>query len=127
LRVNRGRSPVAAIVCLAACVAAVTSAAPAHGADQYVIFGAGGRACGSWLQARNQTLPDRAVLQSWVLGYITSVNANLLTSGRDVTGGANADALFSWIDSYCATHPLDSIARAAGALLDSMLVKNKAR
>ena len=50
-----------------------------------------------------------------------------LTSGEDVTGGANADALFSWIDGYCAAHPLDSIARAASALLDSMLVKNKAR
>ena len=99
----------------------------AGAANQYVIVGAGSRPCGSWLQVRGQTSPDSAVLQSWVLGYITSVNANLLTSGEDVTGGANADALFSWIDGYCAAHPLDSIARAASALLDSMLVKNKAR
>ena len=124
---NWRRSPSVAISCLAVWMIAVTSADSARGAGQYVIFGAGGRSCGSWLQARTQTLPDSAALQSWVLGYITSVNANLLTSGEDVTGGANADALFSWIDGYCAAHPLDSIARAASALLDSMLVKNKAR
>ncbi len=100
-------------------------AVPAHGKNEYAIFGAGGRSCGSWLQVRSQALSDRAVLQSWVLGYITSVNANLLTSSEDVTSGADPDALFSWIDTYCGAHPLDSIARATGALLDSMLAKNK--
>lgn len=74
---------------------------------------------------RSQAAPDSAVLQSWVLGYITSVNANFLTSSQDVTAGARPDALFSWIDDYCAAHPLDSLARAASALLDSLLVKNK--
>lgn len=79
------------------------------------------------MQVRSQALPDATVLQSWVLGYITSVNANLLTSSSDVTGGASPDKLFSWIDNYCAAHPLDSLARAASALLDSFLVKNKAQ
>jgi hypothetical protein len=109
----------------AACLCVLMSAAPAHGNNEYVIFGAGGRSCGSWLQVRSQALPDSAVLQSWVLGYITSVNANLLTSSDDVTSGANSDVLFTWIDTYCGAHPLDSIARAASALLDSMLAKNK--
>jgi hypothetical protein len=51
----------------------------ANQTNQYVIFGAGSRPCGSWLQLRSQALPDSAVLQSWVLGYVTSVNANLLS------------------------------------------------
>jgi hypothetical protein len=101
------------------------SAVPARAASEYVILGAGGRPCGSWLQVRNQALPDSAVLQSWVLGYITSVNANLLTSSPDVAGGASPDQLFLWIDNYCAAHPLDSLARATGALLDSFLAKRK--
>ena len=103
----------------------VTVAMPAQAANQYVIFGGGSRPCGSWLQLRSQAAPDSAVLQSWVLGYVTGVNANLLSINQDVTGGMTADALFGWIDNYCAGHPLDSLARAAGALLDSLLVKNK--
>jgi hypothetical protein len=96
-------------------------------ANQYVIFGAGSRPCGSWLQLRSQALPDSAVLQSWVLGYLTSVNANLLSVNQDVTGGAAPDALFTWIDNYCAAHPLDSLARATGAMLDSYLANSKVK
>ena len=107
---------------------ALSVAAPAQAAsNQYVILGAGGRPCGSWLQLRSQALPESAILQSWVLGYVTSVNANLLSVNQDVTAGATPDALFSWIDNYCAAHPLDSLARAAGALMDSFLVKSKAQ
>ena len=101
--------------------------APARASNQYVIFGAGSRPCGSWLQLRSQALPDSAILQSWVLGYVTSVNANLLSVNRDVTGDAAPETLFSWIDNYCAAHPLDSLARAASAMIDSLLVKNKAQ
>lgn len=112
---------------LAIFLALLSSVAPALAANQYVIFGAGSRSCGSWLQVRSQALPDAVVLQSWVLGYLTSVNANVLSVNRDVTGGAEPDALFSWLDSYCAAHPLESVARAASALLDSLIVKNKAQ
>jgi hypothetical protein len=101
---------------------------PANAAsNQYVILGAGSRPCGSWLRVRSQALPDSAIMQSWVLGYVTSVNANLLSVNRDVTGDAAPDALFTWIDNYCAAHPLDSLARAASAMLDALLVKNKAQ
>jgi hypothetical protein len=112
---------------MAALLLVLLSAAPARAASEYMILGAGGRPCGSWLQVRSQALPDSAVLQSWVLGYITSVNANFLTSSPDVTEGANPDALFSWIDNYCAAHPLDTLARAASALLDSFLAKSKVK
>ena len=111
----------AAFLLIALCIG------PARAANQYTVFGAGSRPCGSWLQVRGQALPDGAVLQSWVLGYITSVNANLLTSSSDVTGGASPDKLFSWIDNYCAAHPLDSLSRATGALLDTFLAKEKAK
>jgi hypothetical protein len=106
--------------------AGLLSSAPLLAANQYAIFGAGGRPCGSWLQLRSQLNPDSAVLQSWVLGYITSVNANVLTTSQDVSGGDTPDALYSWIDGYCAAHPLDSLARATGSLLESLRAKSKA-
>jgi len=108
----------------AACLAILSLAAPARAGDQYVIFGAGSRPCGSWLQVRSQALPDSTVLQSWVLGYITSINANVLKISQDVASGASSDALFSWIDNYCAAHPLDSLARAASSLVDSLRSKH---
>ena len=106
---------------------ALLFAAPAEAGNQYTILGAGSRPCGSWLQARSQATPDSAILQSWVLGYITSVNANLLIVSRDVADGNSPDGLFSWIDDYCAAHPLDSVARATGGLLESLRAKSGAR
>jgi hypothetical protein len=106
---------------------AMLSVAPVHAANQYTILGAGSRPCGSWLQARSEATPESATLQSWVLGYVTSVNANLLTVSQDVADGTSPDGLFTWIDNYCASHPLDSVARAAGSLVDSLRAKNGAR
>jgi hypothetical protein len=103
------------------------AAVPARAGNEYAILGAGSRPCGSWLQARSQAAPDSAVLQSWVLGYITSVNANVLTVASDVADGMAPDALFSWIDNYCASHPLDSVARATGSLLESLRSKKATR
>ena len=117
----------AAIVRLAVFVCALSSAATVHAGNEYVIFGAGSRPCGNWLQLRSQALPDSVILQSWVLGYVTSINANLLSVSQDVSGGAAPDALYSWIDNYCASHPLDSVARATSARVDAMLVQNKAK
>jgi hypothetical protein len=112
---------------MAAFLLILLSAGPLRASSEYVVLGVGSRPCGSWLQVRSQALPDSAVLQSWVLGYISSVNANFLTSSPDVTSGASPDALFSWIDNYCAAHPLDTLARAANALLDSFLAKGKVK
>ena len=108
-------------------LAALSAAAPARAADSYVIFGAGGRPCGNWLQVRSQAAPESAVLQSWVLGYVTSVNANVLTVNRDVAAGATPDVLFSWIDDFCGSHPLASLARAASGLVDSLREKHPAK
>ena len=103
------------------------ASSPVHAGNQYAVLGAGSRPCGSWLRARSEAAPDSAVLQSWVLGYITSVNANVLTITPDVAAGMNPDGLFSWIDNYCAEHPLDSVARAAGGLLDYLRAKKDSR
>jgi hypothetical protein len=105
----------------------VLAAQPAPAASQYAILGAGGRPCGSWLQARSQASPESTVLQSWVLGYITSINANLLTVSQDVADGNSPEGLFTWIDGYCSAHPLDSVARAAGNLYESLRAKSGAR
>jgi hypothetical protein len=105
----------------------LVAGAPAYAGNEYAVLGAGSRPCGDWLRTRSQAAPDSAVLQSWVLGYITSVNANVLTVTQDVSAGMTSEGLFAWIDNYCADHPLDSIARAAGGLLDYLRTKKPVR
>jgi hypothetical protein len=106
------------------CLIAAMLSTPAGAASQYVILGAGSRPCGDWLHLRAAAAPEGLVLQSWLLGYVTSVNANVLTTSRDV---ADVEKLFAWVDDYCAAHPLDSIARAAAGLIDSLRAKNQVR
>jgi hypothetical protein len=122
-----GARSVASVPRVLAIAVVVLLSGTADANNQYVILGAGSRPCGSWLQVRSQTLPDSAMLQSWVLGYITSVNANVLATNEDVAGGAGPDALFSWIDNYCAAHPFDSVARASSALLESLRSKRSVK
>ena len=102
----------AAVLFLATSIAA----APAGRAGEYTILGAGSRPCGSWLQARGQATPESTVMQSWLLGYITSINAHELTITKDISEGTNPEGMFVWVDTYCSTHPLDSVARAAASL-----------
>ena len=65
-------------------------------------------------------------MQSWLLGYITSINAHELSITRDVAEGTKPDAMFTWIDDYCMSHPLDSVARAAASLIGVLRSSNKA-
>jgi hypothetical protein len=108
-------------------LAVLVLSAPRCAAGEYTIIGAGGRPCGAWLQARSQATPESAIMQSWLLGYITSINAHELTITPDIAEGTNADGMFSWIDDYCATHPIDSVARAAANLVGILRSSSRAR
>jgi hypothetical protein len=120
-RANLGTGPIAALL-----LVAVTLWAPASIAGEYTILGAGSRPCGLWLQARGQVSPESAVMQSWLLGYITSINAHELTITKDIAEGTNPDGMFLWVDNYCTEHPLDSLARAAASLTGVLRSANRA-
>jgi hypothetical protein len=70
--------------------------------------------------------PESAVMQSWLLGYITSINAHELTITKDIAEGTNPDGMFLWVDNYCTEHPLDSLARAAASLTGVLRSANRA-
>ena len=120
-RASFGTKPAAAILLLALELWARISIA-----GEYTILGAGSRPCGSWLQARSQVTPESSVMQSWLLGYITSINAHELTITKDIAEGTNADGMFLWVDNYCTEHPLDSVARAAASLIGVLRSANQA-
>ncbi|HYM72167.1 MAG TPA: hypothetical protein VET89_04235 [Stellaceae bacterium] len=112
---------------IALLAASLALSSPIYAASEYTILGAGSRPCGAWLQARSQAVPESGVMQSWLLGYITSFNAHNLTLTSDIAAGTNADGIFAWVDDYCSAHPIDSVARAAASLIGVLRSSSQAR
>ncbi len=84
-----------------------------------MIFGSKQWPCGNWLLgAQPGAARQRAVLQNWVLGYVASVNANVLTVSRDVASGWARTRCF--LDRRLLRGASRSVnARAAGGLVST--------
>ena len=104
------RSLVGIVAC---CTSSVVPAADAQG--NYAIWGAGGRSCHQFSQAR----PDAAkvaTFRDYLMGYLTAVNT-LAASTYDALGGESLETSMTWLDEYCGEHKMDSFERAVGQLL----------
>ena len=67
--------------------------------------------CGAWTSTRANKAGTLLVgYQEWVLGLVTGFIWN---SPSFRARGPDTEALFGWIDQYCATHPLDALLTAA--------------
>jgi hypothetical protein len=100
-----------------------TSAFAADKGGHYMVRGAGASSCGTWTQDRQQNFlayQDSA----WVAGFVTAVNSYSF-QGRDIAAGVDANGLDAWIDNYCASHPLATIADAAEALVSELRLHPK--
>jgi hypothetical protein len=105
-----------------AIITAALAFCPVAQADQYMIKGVGGHSCGRWLsdrQAGDYQAIGALTKEAWVQGYITAYN-EWAFQRPDVTAGTDADGIFAWIDNYCASHPLDTVAVAIRRLLVSL-------
>jgi len=52
----------------------------------------------------------------WLNGYLTAYNY-WAAGSADIRKSTDAEGAYSWIDSYCAGHPLNNIADAGEALI----------
>src|SRR5262249_60363407 len=84
------------------------------------VMGAGASSCGAWTQSRQSHLDGVPV--SWVLGYLSGINVYGGTTA-DLLKGLDRNAIESWIDNYCQTHPLDHIGVAVDLLLAELLTQ----
>lgn len=79
----------------------------------YAVYGQGNQSCGKWTQ-QNKEVRDTHLF-TWVVGFV---------SGAGFTGtqmrNTDADGIGTWIDTYCAAHPLDSVSKAAGKLVTEL-------
>ena len=105
-------------------------------ARDWVIYGYGGESCGAWtrVQAHRPRIGADGLAISgdvevsgqtqWVNGFISAFNVYQSTTpdvGEDIDG----NGIFSWIDNYCATHPLDNVSQATLALIDKLSQRAK--
>jgi hypothetical protein len=99
-------------------LAAPLSAAAADGS------GLVGVSCGTWTQGRKST--DDALQfsrESFVLGFMSAIARLFLPVGSSLSEGTDVEGLFSYIDNYCAAHPLDNLAAASEVLSRELVAK----
>lgn len=85
----------------------------------YVVHGFGTSKCQSWVQY-HKAVGEAFYLESgWVAGYLTAYNAYVWPSA-DVADGVQTDDYEAWMDTYCGTHPFDSLSNAANALVTEL-------
>jgi hypothetical protein len=72
--------------------------------------------CGKWVQQRSLPQhPARAQDEAWIAGYLSGIN--IAASSGDLLRGLDDEAIYSWMDNYCRSHPLEGIADAAEKLI----------
>ena len=71
--------------------------------------------CGSWTQARANH--QSASMEAWALGFLSGVNYGRSdVEGKDILQGTDADSLYSWLDNYCRSRPLETFTVAVARL-----------
>jgi len=92
-----------------------------HGVAEprYSVLGEGSLSCGQWIAQRRAAGPNVIPAAAWVLGYITAANM-LRQSGPNFAAGVNGITLDYWMDNYCATNSLETVADAANALVNEL-------
>ena len=92
-------------------------------------FGSGTQSCAEWTKSEaerrpvnsggtmlTQTGSDIPAQTQWIAGFLTAFNY-YQSATPNVAQGTDMNGVFEWVDTYCAAHPLDPIAKAAIALV----------
>lgn len=53
------------------------------------------------------------------MGFVTGHNAYSVEHG-ETGAGRSPNAIFAWVDNYCATSPLDNLMTAASRLVEAL-------
>lgn len=80
----------------------------------YTAIGRGTDSCGNWTVARHDLRASG--VEQWFLGFLSGVGFDAV-DGTDPLKRVDADAVWSWLDSYCQANPLDRITKAGAAFV----------
>jgi hypothetical protein len=104
-------------VLLAALSFCGTQAAEAKDFAKVLTYGVGQQSCGMWTQARKSGRTEELSMTSWAMGYISGASS---FGGGDLRATDTA-GIRSYLDTYCAAHPLDAFVIANTALAAELM------
>jgi hypothetical protein len=106
------KHPVFAVVCALLLLGSPTTFAQPDLEQRSWTYGRGSQPCGSWTAERKISSPAWYQQVHWVLGWLSAANAYARVTPRRT----DADAIYTFLDIYCAGNPLKDISDAARAL-----------
>jgi hypothetical protein len=98
---------------------------------RYVVYGPvrgdAADSCGVWTQANLPGLPtqEAEVLNWWVLGYVSGAGMVLAKNMNTPMTETDSSGIRSWVNKYCAEHPLEELPMAANRLVLELVGKAK--
>jgi hypothetical protein len=92
---------------------------------QASLIGASQQSCGSWTHERKNDSSMSYVYASWIVGYVSGLNATGVTvlKSPDLLKGIDGNAVIGWMDNYCRSHPLENLGDATVTLLAELSKK----
>jgi hypothetical protein len=78
--------------------------------------------CGSWTKAQHSATAQE--YQLWMLGFVSGQSVWAGRHGIRVTP-TDVTAIYTYVDKYCADHPLDPMVKAGNDLVDELVAKSK--
>jgi hypothetical protein len=82
----------------------------------FTAYGPATKSCGVF---RNVTGTQKQTYEWWVLGFVSGAGFVYSQDNR-AFGETDSAGIKSWIDTYCADHPIDSLPTAALELVDEL-------
>jgi hypothetical protein len=84
----------------------------------------GSISCKEWIEDRasESDYTNKYVDQSWVVGFISGY---AVVSGTDSLLDIKIQAMYIWMDKYCASHPLKKVEDGAVNLVHELVRKTK--
>jgi len=85
-------------------------------------IGFGGVSCGSWSEKRRTEPEVSAAYTVWVLGFVSGANVDqtILLGHPDFLKNTDKDGIVTWMNNYCASHPLDTVMTATLKLMAAL-------
>lgn len=91
---------------------------------EWRLIGFGVSSCGKWVSSAEDPMLRLGYL-SWVLGYVSAVNATEARQQRlrldQALRRTDGDALEIWIANYCQANPLKQLSEGADALIRELM------
>lgn len=114
------RNIISAIVLLASCTAASAGDSAAAEADDNIIgFGWGGKSCATWI---GESGVKKVVMNSWILGFWTGLNAANTLSHR-IGRSTDSEGVLGEVRLYCTSHPSEAILMATAEVYGQLATK----